>query len=57
MKKQHINIQLFGPDFPPYYDEMTELELVRKITEYDEKINTLFVERYEYVKALEKKVK
>lgn len=52
-----INIQLFGPDCPPYYDEMTEAEIVRKITEYDEKINTLFVERYEYVKALEKKIK
>lgn len=52
-----INIQLFGPDFPPYYDEKTEQELIKEIAKHDEKINALFVERVELVKALEKKIK
>ena len=52
-----INIQLFGPDCPPLYDEKTVLELNEDILKIDEKMNELAIKRESLVTALRKKVK
>lgn len=55
--KMKMNIQLFGPDFPPLYGIKDILQEIDAITNIDEKINTLAIERELHVKALKEKVK
>ena len=45
-----------GRDFPPYYKEEDILVEVNKITDIDEQINVLLIQRELYVKDLKHKV-
>lgn len=57
MKKSEFNIQLFGPDCPPFYGEKEVSEIVDEISKIDEEINELAIRREERVKAFKEKVK
>ena len=54
---KNINIQLFGPDMPPWYGTEGLLDIANKITKIDEKINELAIEREEYVEDFKKEIK
>ena len=55
MKK--FNAQLFGKHFPPLYKLEECMEVIKKISDIDEKINELMIQRELYVKDLKEKVK
>lgn len=52
-----FNSQLFGRDCPPFYGKADIFDIIAKISKVDEKINELAIEREQYVKDLEEKVK
>ena len=52
-----MNIQLFGRDFPPFYNIQTIMEKVDEITKVDEKINALLIEREQLVTDLKEAIK
>lgn len=45
-----------GRDFPPYYKEEDLIVEINKITDIDEQINVLLIQRELYVKDLKRKV-
>lgn len=52
-----FNSQLFGRHMPPLYGKADVFDIIAKISKVDEKINKLAIEREQYVKDLEEKVK
>lgn len=52
-----IDLQKFGRDCPPLYKLEEVMEVVNKITDIDEKINELMIQRELYVKNLKQKIK
>lgn len=52
-----INTQLFGLDFPPVYGLESVEKKIDKISQIDEKINELFIEREHYVAELKEELK
>ena len=57
MRKSEINIQLFGPDGPPFYGEKEVSEIADEISKIDEEINELAIKRESLVKTFKEKVK
>ena len=52
-----IDLQRFGRVSPPLYKLEEVMEVVNKITDIDEKINELMIQRELYVKNLKQKIK
>ena len=52
-----IKIQLFGQAFPPFYGVESIEKKIDKISEIDEKINALAIEREKYVADLKEETK
>lgn len=46
-----------GKSYPPLYKEVSLVEIVDKISDLDEQINVLAIEREKYVEAFKEKVK
>ena len=56
MKKNFINIQLFGQDFPPLYGEEEIMHKIDEISNIDKQINELLIKREIKVEDLKKSI-
>lgn len=54
--KNFINIQLFGQDCPPLYNEEEIMDKVNEISKIDEQVNELLIKREVKVEALKKAI-
>lgn len=52
-----MDIQLFGADCPPLYSIQSIIDKIDEISEIDEKINALLIEREKYVTDLKEAIK
>ena len=56
MKKNFINIQLFGQDFPPLYGVEEIMHKIDEISNIDKQINELLIKREIKVEDLKKSI-